>query len=266
MMKNIKGLLAATTLLAGVGVATFGATASVANAADGDPALTTDPNGSKAAGASGVASDTQSGTGKSDVGVGFTGGDLTLDFAPNLDFGMHKALVGDTYNLATSGVAPDSGSAIGRNLIVTDARGTANSDGWNVTAQLGNFKESGAADASTNALPGTTVTINKANPIAAGTLYGTADPDGGLSTFKGFAYGRTATGEKPVVSAEDIVLDAGGTEAVKVMDAQVGAGLLTWGMDFSKTDAASIYVPISSQDVKTYTAEITWTLGTKPFS
>lgn len=251
-MKNIKGLLAATTLLAGMGVTTFGAT--TVQAAEGDQVLTTNPNGSEEYTTGNTASDTTSGSGTTQVGVGFTGGDLTLNYAPNLDFGTHKVLTEETYNLLTSGAAPDKEGTIGRNLVITDARGTA--AGWTVKAQLGNFTTSGATGETANLLSGATVTINKANPIKAGSIY---------AATSGFAYDRTDA-KAPTANTEDIVLNAGDAGAVTVMGATADNGSLTWGMDFQGTDAATIFVPMAVQDVKNYVAPMNWTLGSEPLS
>ncbi len=263
MKKNMKTLLAASTLLAGMAATTF-ATVGTVNAADGDPVLGTDGNGSVEV--SGAATSDVPATGKSKVGIGFSGGDLTLDYVPNLDFGMHKALTGDTYNLAQKAADPSdgdntSGGVVGRNLIVTDARGKAAATGWTVQAQLGAFTNDGTG--STNLLTNATVTINKTNPIKAGTLYIRPDltdkPDG-------FLYGRNSGDDAgPVANTGNITLDASGA-AADVMTATIGNGLLTWGMDFQETTSAEIYVPIASQDVQTYIAPMTWTLGTNPIS
>ena len=250
-MKNIKGLLAATTLLAGMGVTIFGAT--TAQAAEGDPVLTANPNGSEEYSTGNVANDTTSGSGTTQVGVGFSGGDLTLNFAPNLDFGTHKVLTEETYDLLASGATPSKDGELGRNLVITDARGTAK--GWTVKAQLGNFGASGAAG-DTNLLSGATVTINKANKIQAGTIY---------SETSGFAYDRTDA-KAPTASTADIVLNAGAETATTVMGAADGNGSLTWGMDFQPTDAATIFVPMAVQDVQNYVAPINWTLGAEPLS
>lgn len=259
MKKNMKTLLAASTLLAGMAATTF-ATVGTVNAADGDPVLGTGGNGSVEV--SGAATSDVPATGESKVGIGFSGGDLTLDYVPNLDFGMHKALTDDTYNLAQKAADPSEGDdkdggVVGRNLIVTDARGRSAATGWTVQAQLGAFTNDGTSG--TNLLTNATVTINSSNPIAAGTLYIRPDltdkPDG-------FAYGRNPNGDVgPTVNAEGIKLDAGGA-AVDVMTAEKAKGLLTWGMDFQETTSAEIYVPIASQDVQTYIAPMTWTLGT----
>lgn len=247
MFKKIGLISAALLMTAG----SFGSVAGIAHAEGAtENVLTDNPNGSELGGTSVSQDGKTAATAESKAAIGFGAGNLTLNFVPNFDFGKsHTVGTTDSFpNMFADGDAP-SASTPGRNLVVTDTR-DANT-GWNVTAKLGNFTETGGTSLTTP----TTLTLNLAqNMVKSANLQGTG------TSVTGVTLDGTGT-DAPTIAGANVALEADG-DAQAVLNAADTTGSKTWALDFQDKGTASLTVPIAQQGVNAdYTAPVTWTLG-----
>ncbi|QJS97269.1 WxL domain-containing protein [Dolosigranulum pigrum] len=175
--------------------------------------------------------DTPSDKGK----VGTPNSLLSLDYVTHLDFATHEVdQAGGTYNTVTEKPF----------VQVSDRRQTG--EGWNLTAQLGNFSSGGNPT-----LVGSTITFKNANVQTPGP--GTNAPT---------ANGVTLTaGEK---SAQKIA-----SATAKTGSLSTAQGLGTWLIDWIKQDGGAndnvtLTVPANEASEGQHSATITWTLTSGP--
>ncbi|MCL1879025.1 MAG: WxL domain-containing protein [Actinomycetia bacterium] len=157
--------------------------------------------------------------------VVFTAGDITMESAPNMDFGSQVlSNQAEDYDLTASG-AP---------LQVSDLRGTA--AGWKVTAALGAFRLNGIGD---QTLTGSCITIGDMNISAANDTIGVA----------------------PLFSDDPVVLYSGGaSEELLNAEEDSGAGVWNAALDTTKTQL-TVY---PGAVLGTHKAEMIWTLEAVP--
>lgn len=157
---------------------------------------------------------------------------LTLDYVTNLDFATHKVnQAGGTYNTVTQKPF----------VQVSDRRQTG--EGWNLTAQLGNFSIKGNPT-----LVGSTITFKNANVQTPGP--GKNEPTAGEVTLEANgASGRIASA------------------AAKTGSLSTAQGLGTWLIDWIKdgeNDNVTLTVPANEASEGQHSATITWTLTSGP--
>lgn len=157
---------------------------------------------------------------------------LTLDYVTNLDFDTHEVnQAGGTYNTVTQKPF----------VQVSDRRQTG--EGWNLTAQLGNFSSGG-----NTTLAGSTINFKNARTQTPGP--GTNAPTTGEVTL-------TAGGESGQIA----------TAAAKTGSLSTAQGLGTWLIDWIKegeNDNVTLTVPANEASAGEHTATITWTLTSGP--
>lgn len=153
-------------------------------------------------------------------------GPLTLDYAPNFDFGSNELLSNKTEFKATD-QKPF--------LQVTDRR--VNPTRWDVTVKLGDFKDGGGK----TSLVGTTLSID------AGTVQT-------LTTITGF----------PAPTTENITLTPGNTGDAKRILTSTKGTFSTWQIYWKGNGTDNNYiklnVPVNVQVQGTHTATLDWTL------
>lgn len=159
---------------------------------------------------------------------------LTLDYVTNLDFGTHKVnQSATTYNTVTEKPF----------VQVSDRRQTG--EGWNLTAQLGNFS---IKDKDNPTLVGSTITFKNANVQTPGP--GKNEPTAGEVTLEANgASGRIASA------------------AAKTGSLSTAQGLGTWLIDWIKdgeNDNVTLTVPANEASEGQHSATITWTLTSGP--
>ncbi|MCI1986107.1 MAG: WxL domain-containing protein [Lactobacillus sp.] len=155
-------------------------------------------------------------------------GPLSLDLVPGLDFGSHLTKQENTF---TDGDT--------HKIQVTDGR--SNNTGWNVTAQISDFK--GAATNSTL----TGAKLSAGAGTVQGAVNGALDP-------------TIATTGVHSLAVTDLD-SASGAANIFSGDADKSAG--TWQAQYD-ADAFKLDVPVTSQAADTYTATITWTINDGP--
>lgn len=157
---------------------------------------------------------------------------LTLDYVTNLDFGTHKVnQSATTYNTVTQKPF----------VQVSDRRQTG--EGWNLTAQLGNF-----SNGDNTTLAGSTITFKNANVQTPGP--GTNKPTTGEVTL-------TAGKESGKIASA----------AAKTGSLSTAQGLGTWLIDWIKdgeNDNVTLTVPANEASAGQHSATITWTLTSGP--
>lgn len=186
--------------------------------------------------------DTPKVPGPDEGNVNTEGGELTLDFAPNLYFGSHEVGKNGAYTFPAlvnaDKVAKPSEKTSDPFVQVTDRQLIPGN--WEVTVQASAFSNS-----ATNApsLAGASLTFNR------GTLTHPSTKVGVLS---------------PLLSSSIEVISGGA--AVRVLSADVGKGELTWVAHWipkGQQTPPSIVLTIPSDTIKkgTHTAALTWTLS-----
>lgn len=172
--------------------------------------------------------DTPSDKGK----VGTPNSLLSLDYVTHLDFATHEVdQAGGTYNTVTEKPF----------VQVSDRRQTG--EGWNLTAQLGNFSSGGDTT-----LVGSTISFKNANVQTPGP--GENEPTAGEVTLEANgASGRIASA------------------AAKTGSLSTAQGLGTWLIDWIKdgeNDNVTLTVPANEASEGQHSATITWTLTSGP--
>lgn len=160
---------------------------------------------------------------------------LTLDYVTNLDFDKHKVnQARETYNTVTEKPF----------VQVSDRRQTG--EGWNLTAQLGNFSSGGDTT-----LVGSTINFKNARTQTPG-------PGTNAPTTSGVTL--TAGGESSAKIA---------SAAAKTGSLSTAQGLGTWLIDWIKqgggaNDNVTLTVPANEASAGQHSATITWTLTSGP--
>lgn len=158
---------------------------------------------------------------------------LTLDYVTNLDFATHEVdQAGGTYNTVTEKPF----------VQVSDRRQTG--EGWNLTAQLGNFSSGG-----NTTLAGSTINFKNAR---------TQTPGPGENN--------------PTTSEVTLTAGSGDSGRIASATAKTGSlstaqGLGTWLIDWIKdgeNDNVTLTVPANEATAGEHTATITWTLTSGP--
>lgn len=157
---------------------------------------------------------------------------LSLDYVTNLDFATHEVnQEGGTYNTVTEKPF----------VQVSDRRQTG--EGWNLTAQLGNFSSGG-----NTTLAGSTIDFKNARTQTPGP--GTNAPTTSQVTL-------TAGGESAQIASA----------AAKTGSLSTAQGLGTWLIDWIKdgeNDNVTLTVPANEASAGQHSATITWTLTSGP--
>lgn len=160
---------------------------------------------------------------------------LSLDYVTNLDFATHEVnQEGGTYNTVTEKPF----------VQVSDRRQTG--EGWNLTAQLGNFSSGG-----NTTLAGSTIDFKNAR---------TQTPGPGTNA--------------PTTSAVTLTAGSGDSGRIASAAAKTGSlstaqGLGTWLIDWIKQDGGAndnvtLTVPANEASAGQHSATITWTLTSGP--
>ncbi|MEJ6347679.1 WxL domain-containing protein [Holzapfeliella sp. He02] len=168
-----------------------------------------------------------------------SGGPLSIDYAPNFDFGIGEVISeSKTYNLKDAKYSDGQTRNHNPFVQVSDNRGT--SEGWSLDASISNFTNSQGN--TTQNLEGAQVSLQ------------TSDNDKAIG-------GHGTTSDAPDAKSEPIVLS---NSPQTLINAKENTGRGAWIQRYDPSKI-SLFVPGGSALSDTvYTAKITWTLSASP--